>query len=110
MRALLAALTIAATVVAARGGPADEGRAREAVFERFKGSVVTVEVLPRAGEAKSTLGSGYAAADRRFDTNYHVVGSYVRHPDRYAIRLKTPAGVVPAKLLAFDLINDLALL
>ena len=50
--ALLAALALAPFV---RAG---DGRAHEAVFERFKDSVVTVEVLPLAGEAKSVLGSG----------------------------------------------------
>ena len=110
MRPALPASALAALVLAAPGGSAQDGRAREAVFERFKASVVTVEVLPRAGEAKSTLGSGYAVERGRFVTNYHVVGSYIRHPDRYAIRLKTAAGTVPATLLAFDLINDLALL
>jgi hypothetical protein len=110
MRAFLPASAFAALAATAAAAIAQDGRARESVFDQLKPSVVTVEVFPRAGEAKSTLGSGYAVARGRFVTNYHVVGSYIRHPDRHAIRLKTPAGTVPATLLAFDLINDLALL
>jgi hypothetical protein len=80
------------------------------VFDQFKDAIVTVEVLPLSGAARSALGSGYAVAPGRIVTNYHVVGSYIRHPDRYALRLKNPRGSFPAKLLAFDLVNDLALL
>jgi hypothetical protein len=87
-----------------------EGRAQEAVFARFKDSVVTVEVLPLAGEAKSVLGSGWAVAPGRLVTNYHVVGSFIQHPDRYGLRVKNGRGTFAAKLVAFDLINDLALL
>jgi S1-C subfamily serine protease len=87
-----------------------DGRAHEAVFERFKDSVVTVEVFPLAGEARSVLGSGWAAAPGRIVTNYHVVGSFIRHPDRYGLRVKNGRGTFAATLVAFDLVNDLALL
>jgi hypothetical protein len=87
-----------------------EGRAHEAAYERLKESVVTVEVLPLAGEAKSVLGSGYVVAPGRIVTNYHVVGSYIQRPGRFGLRVKHVGGTYPAKLLTFDLINDLALL
>jgi len=111
MRRLLVAL-LALAALAHRPGTvsAQGGRAHEAAFERFKESVVTVEVLPLAGEARSSLGSGWLAAPGRIVTNYHVVGSYIRHPARYGLRVKDGRTTVPAKLLAFDLINDLALL
>ena len=89
---------------------AAEGRAHEAVFERFKDSVVTVEVLPLAAEARSVLGSGYAVAAGRIVTNYHVVGSYIRQSGRYGLQVKNGSGTFAAKLIAFDLVNDLALL
>lgn len=88
----------------------EDGRAHEAVFERIKDSVVTVEVTPLAGEAKSSLGSGYVVGPNRVVTNYHVVGSFIQHPERYAVRVKSARGVQPAALRAFDLTNDLALL
>lgn len=89
---------------------APDGRANEAVFDRLKESVVTVEVLPLAGEAKSVLGSGYVVGPGRIVTNYHVVGSYIQRSDRYGLRVKNTHGTYPAKLRAFDLTNDLALL
>jgi serine protease Do len=104
---LAAALVGALLPLPARGA---DDRAHEAVFERFKGSLVTVEVLPLAGEAKSVLGSGYAVAPDRIVTNYHVVGSYILHPDRYGLQVKNGRGTFGAKLVAFDLVNDLALL
>ena len=87
-----------------------DGRAHEAVFDRIKDSVVTVEVLPLAGEAKSSLGSGYVVGPGRIVTNYHVVGSFIQHPDRYGLRVKNGRAIHPATLRAFDLTNDLALL
>jgi serine protease Do len=87
-----------------------DGRAHEAVFDRLKESIVTVEVLPLAGEEKSVLGSGYVAGPGRIVTNYHVVGSYIQRPDRYGLRVKSTRGACPATLVAFDLTNDLALL
>jgi serine protease Do len=43
-------------------------------------------------------------------TNYHVVGSFIESPDRFSIRAKAGAWTRPATLVAFDLVNDLALL
>jgi len=91
--------------------PRADGRAREAVFERFKASVVTVEVHPLGGEARSTLGSGYVAAPGSLIvTNYHVVSSFIQRPERHRLQVKSVAGTAPAELVAFDLVNDLALL
>jgi hypothetical protein len=39
-----------------------------------------------------------------------VVGSYIRHSDRHSLQVKNGRKTYPAKLVAFDLINDLALL
>ena len=119
-RALLVALALAAAGGdASSQAPAGEsdaatlpsdGRAREAVFERFKPSILTIEVVPTGGEARSTLGSGYLVGPGRIVTNYHVVGSYVQEPARYRLQVKGSAGTREASLLAFDLVNDLALL
>ena len=43
-------------------------------------------------------------------TNYHVVGSYVEEPARNRIRVRSENGPFEARLLRFDLLNDLALL
>ena len=83
----------------------------ESTFERVKGSLYTVEIHSGNDGAKSSLGSGYLVSkDGRLVTNYHVVGAYVHDPQRYRIRAKNHAGGSDARLLAFDLVNDLAVL
>jgi hypothetical protein len=95
-----------AAVLAAAGS--SSGRA---TFERVKTSVFTVEVHSGIAGAKSALGSGYLVSDRgHVVTNYHVVGTYVEEPARNRIRVRNESGVFEARLLRFDLLNDLALL
>lgn len=81
------------------------------LFDQVKASVFTVEVHSGNQEAKHVLGSGYLiSADGLIVTNYHVVGSYIDDPVRFAIRVRNHAGEHPARLIRFDLENDLALL
>ena len=83
----------------------------QVVVERVKGAVFTIEVHSGASEARDVLGSGYLVSpDGYVLTNYHVVGAYVDDPSRYQIRVKNGTGVHPARLVRFDLVNDLALL
>jgi hypothetical protein len=90
--------------------PLPEARG-ESRYERFKPSVFTIEVHSGNQGAKSAAGSGYVVArDGLVATNYHVVGSYVDEPDRYSIRAVDGTATLPASLVSFDLVNDLAIL
>ncbi len=83
----------------------------EARYERFKPSLFTIEVHSGNEGAKSTVGSGYLVSrDGLVATNYHVVGSYIDEPERYSIRAISGRSTFPARLVSFDLVNDLALL
>jgi len=88
----------------------DARPATDRTYDRIAPSVLTIEVHSGDAGAKDQLGSGYVVAPGRVVTNYHVVGAYVDDPDRYAIRVRNGNGERSAKLLAFDLTNDLALL
>ncbi len=101
---MIALLLVA--VAAAQG--ASSGKA---TFERVKTSVFTIEVHSGNAGAKSSLGSGYLVSESgHVVTNYHVIGSYVEEPERNRIRVRNESGTYAARLLRFDLINDLALL
>jgi S1-C subfamily serine protease len=89
--------------------PVDPGQS--AIFERVKDAVFTIEVHSGNTGARSVIGSGYLVSEQgHLLTNYHVVGSYVDEPGRYQIRARDGGGAHVARLVRFDLINDLALL
>jgi len=83
----------------------------EAFFERHRGSVFTIEVHTGSGGSRTSLGSGYLVDDAgTLVTNHHVVASFIEDPERYRIRARGRDVEVEAELVAFDLVNDLALL
>lgn len=101
-------LLLAALV--SQGAASQEPRAtHERTYDKLKPSLFTIEVHSGNVNAKSTLGSAYLVSrDGRLVTNYHVVGSYVGDPERYQLRAKNASGEFEARLLSFDLVNDLA--
>lgn len=89
------------------GAPA----ASEELFERHRDAVFTIEVHTGSGGSRSSLGSGYLVdTSGTLVTNHHVVASFIEDPERYRIRARARGREVDARLVAFDLVNDLALL
>ena len=93
----------------ARDAP-PSGDTRE-IFERYSDRVVQIRVVEAASGAKAATGSGFAVeAGGRVITNYHVISQVIQHPERY--RAQLVAGDEephPLKILAFDVVHDLAL-
>ena len=106
--ALLAGL--AAGLAAASAGAQTQASAE--IFARYAAGVVQVEIQESQSSAKRSIGSGFAVEpEGSFVTNYHVVAAALHDPDRYRIRIRTQDRVEhEATLVAFDVVQDLALL
>lgn len=103
----------ASTAAAGTPIPQPSASARE-LFSRYNDRVVQVRVLRDSANEQSSLGSAFvvrADADGSawFVTNYHVVSSLAIHPDKFRLELRLPNDrAVKAKLVAIDVIHDLA--
>lgn len=97
------------------GGPARADSA-EQLFARFEPALLQVRVIERASTAKSAIGTGFVlqlpnGTERLLVTNYHVVSEAVLFPEKYQLEaLSQQQQKVALKVLAVDVINDLALL
>jgi len=106
--ALLAIMTLGATC---REAQATDLSAQSA-FQRLRPSVVEVRVEVKGNRGTAAGASGFGAF--RPDlvvTNYHVVTEALYEPDQHRIAVLTMGSErIEARILALDVINDLALL
>ncbi len=104
-----------APVAAASSLPPPSASARE-LFSRYNDRVMQVRVLRDSANEQSSLGSAFVVrADANGSawliTNYHVISSLAIHPDKFRLELRLPNDrTVKAKLVAIDVIHDLAVL
>jgi hypothetical protein len=100
---------LAAAAAAAQQTPAPA--ASSEIFAAYAPGVVQVEILESGSDSKRSIGTGFAIEPKGlFATNYHVVAAVVNDPERYRLRLRAQdGGVHPARLIAFDVVQDLAL-
>lgn len=82
------------------------------VFQRFADRVYQVCLVSPSTTSREACGSGFfVTADGLFVTNFHVVDSYVWHPEDFRAELRPRDGRArPAEVLDVDAANDLALL
>jgi S1-C subfamily serine protease len=83
----------------------------EAIYRDAKPRVLQIRTLLNSASQKSSTGSGFLVdADGLAITNYHVVAQHALEPQTYRMEYVTAAGARgTVKLLAFDAVNDLAL-
>jgi S1-C subfamily serine protease len=114
-----AALLLGALAVLGAGPGAEEPvettaptSASQEIFARHGAGVVKVEIQEAGSAAKTSIGSGFAVAPGgMFVTNYHVISALIDRPDRYQVKIRDSAGAThDAKVIAFDVVQDLALL
>ena len=80
-------------------------------FSRLRPAIVRLEVQETGADALSAVGSGFfAAPDGRIVTNYHVISRLVNDPERHRARATTATDTVEVKVLAVDVVHDLAVL
>ena len=83
----------------------------EAIYRDAKPRLLQIRTLLNAASQKSSTGSGFLiSADGLAITNYHVVSQHALEPQTYRMEYISADGSKgPLKLLAFDTVNDLAL-
>lgn len=80
-------------------------------FTRLRPAIVRIEVQETGADALSAVGSGFfAAPGGRIVTNYHVISRLVNDPERHRARATTATDTVEVKVLAVDVVHDLAVL
>ncbi len=81
------------------------------VFSKVKGLVYQLKTAVRADAPKRSYGSAFVVGTNgRLMTNYHVVSDVVQYPQKYKIFLETEETSIEAKLLALDVVHDLAVI
>ena len=105
----LAGLLLPAGLSAQQPSPSS---ATSDVFRRFADRVVKIQVMEGGSSAKSTIGSGFLVdGEGHVVTNYHVVSSVIVTPERYRAEVIDASGTPRvAKVLAIDVVHDLAVL
>ncbi|MBL8521115.1 MAG: trypsin-like peptidase domain-containing protein [Betaproteobacteria bacterium] len=119
MRALLLVACLALHTIQAHGAPAGGVRAgpeavsatAEAIYRDAKPRLLQIRTLLNSASQKSSTGSGFlVSADGLAITNYHVVSQHALEPQTYRMEYVSADGSRGTlRLLAFDTVNDLAL-
>lgn len=83
----------------------------EVIFKQLAPSLYQIRIIDKVSGEKSSIGSGFQiTADGLVATNYHVISSFARHPNKYDIEYVDHEGNKgPLTLESVDVINDLAL-
>lgn len=83
----------------------------ESIFKQLRPSLYQIRLIDKASGEKSSIGSGFQiSSDGLIATNYHVISSFARHPEKYRIEYLDHEGKKSTLTLqSIDVVNDLAL-
>ena len=107
------ALSAAPAAVHAQSASGDEPRsATTTVFARYASRILKIQTVEIGSAAKVSTGTGFfVTADGRMMTNYHVISEWIHEPANHRIEvLDTDGTPTVAKVLAIDVVSDLAIL
>ncbi|MBL8513264.1 MAG: trypsin-like peptidase domain-containing protein [Betaproteobacteria bacterium] len=110
---IFAAVTASAEVrPTQRAVPEAVSATAEAIYRDAKPRLLQIRTLLNTASQKSSTGSGFLiSADGLAITNYHVVSQHAMEPQTYRMEYVSPDGSKGGvRLLAFDAVNDLALI
>jgi len=99
--------------LAAAGWTAAPAQSTQEVYDRFKDRLLQVRIIDTDSNARSVIGSGfYVDGAGHLITNYHVVSRVILRPEQYRAEVVGAEGgdPAPARVLAVDVVNDLAVL
>ena len=83
----------------------------DSIFHSIKPYLFAVETAVGQHSSKSSYGTGFAIdTNGLVATNYHVVAEHLQYPDRYSIFIQQNGTRQAAKVINFDVLNDLAIL
>src|SRR5262245_14674015 len=92
-------------------GAEPQSRDSDTIFERYAPAVEQIRIVELDSGGKASIGSAFAVArGERLVTNFHVIAEIVHHPKRYRAELVDGEDAQALTLLAFDVVNDLAVL
>ena len=82
------------------------------IYQMHENSVFQIRVLNRETGKKTSIGSGFIVGNgRQIATNFHVINKIILEPDLFYVTYLTKNGHEgELKLLALDVVHDLALL
>ena len=102
----------ALTILMLCGSGAVRAESAEQLFARFEPALLQIRVLDQASGAKAAIGTGFLLAEPALlVTNYHVISEAVLYPAKHRLEyLNSAQQKGELKVLAVDVINDLALL
>ncbi|TMM43947.1 S1 family peptidase [Colwellia ponticola] len=83
----------------------------QTIFAQLTPALYQIKLIDKASGEKSSIGSAFQISkDGIIATNYHVISSYARNPEKYRIEyLDYQGNTAQVTLMSVDVINDLAL-